>query len=198
MNKVCSSLLFYWPDNKLERCLLYRNEVLRQYTRAAGSCSYAGLFSIQMDGDCAASFQLVDMRGCIDIAIRERNDTELPWMGGRYVQAVTGFVGDCCPAHIRAVTCRLRFDVIMEQTFRVCPVDGDTAALDTVCVGFSGTPQVGNLCIFGRYFKGQSDTCQRFDDGGVRGKGSCYLYCAVRVDTIVLCRCSYCFGLVIQ
>ena len=32
------SILFYRPDNKLKHRLLYRNQILRQYTRAAGGC----------------------------------------------------------------------------------------------------------------------------------------------------------------
>ena len=49
------SILFYRPDNKLKHRLLYRNQILRQYTRAAGGCTYARLLGIQKDGDCAAS-----------------------------------------------------------------------------------------------------------------------------------------------
>ena len=76
---ICRNIvLFHRLNNKLKRCLFYRNQILRQYTRAAGSCTYACLLGVQMDGDCTASSQLVYMCGGVYIAVAEGNQAELP------------------------------------------------------------------------------------------------------------------------
>lgn len=192
------SILFYRPDNKLKHRLLYQNQILRQYTWAAGGCTYTRLLGVQMDGDCAASSQLVYMCGGVYIAVAEGNQAELPRTGGGDIQAATRFIRDRCPTHIHTVSGGLRFHVVVEHPFGIRMVDGDTAALDTVDIRFSGTSQVGNLRIFSRHFKRQADTRQRFDDGRVGCESRRYHYCAVRVEFIVLHGCPYCFTFVIQ
>lgn len=91
------SILFHRPNNKLKRCLFYRNQILRQYTRAAGGCTYACLLGVQMDGDCTASSQLVYMCGGVYIAVAEGNQAELPRTGGCDMQAATRFIRDRLP-----------------------------------------------------------------------------------------------------
>ena len=138
------------------------------------------------------------MCSVVYVAVAERNQAELPRTGGGDMQAATRFIRDRCPTHIRAVSGGLRFHVVVEHPFGIRMVDGDTAALDTVDVGFAGTSQVGNLRIFSRHFERQADTGQRFDDGSVGREGRCYRYCAVGVESIVLRGCPYCLAFVIQ
>ena len=57
--------LFYRIKRKFKTLLFHRYQILRQYTRSAGSRTYSCLFGIQMHCQQSITFQFIDMAGLL-------------------------------------------------------------------------------------------------------------------------------------